>query len=80
MKRNWSSDPGFKAEVTEFGRARAANVAAQRANIAKAMKEGKTPSQEGVYNAQYVKAKGIEGQTPHQTIFKPSDPVDKRGA
>ena len=73
-----SSDPGFKAEVTAFGKARAANVAAQRANIAKAAAEGKTPSQDGVYNAQYVKAKGEKGQTPHQTIFKPSDPIDKR--
>lgn len=75
-----SSDPGFKAEVTEFGKARAANVAAQRANIAKATASGQTPSLEGVYNAQYVKAKGAagEGQSPHQTIFKPSVPIDKR--
>lgn len=75
-----SSDPGFKAEVTQFGQARAANVAAQRANIAKANAEGKTPSQEGVYNAHYVRAKGAgePGQTPHQTIFKPHLPIDKR--
>ncbi len=74
-----SSDPGFKAEVTEFGRARAANVAAQRANIAKAAASGELPSQDGVYNAQYVKAKGNEGGgTPHQTIFKPRPVIDKR--
>ena len=77
-----SADSGFKAEVTEFGKARAANVAAQRANIAKSMAEGKAPSQEGVYNAQYVKAKGVQGyggeHAPHQTIFKPSPPIDKR--
>jgi hypothetical protein len=74
-----SSDPGFKAEVTEFGKARAANVAAQRANIAKAMETGETPSQDGVYNAQYVKAKGEKGEehTPHQTIFRPQKPLDK---
>jgi len=73
-----SSDPGFKAEVTAFGKARAANVAAQRVNISKAAAEGHRPSQDGVYNAQYVKAKGEKGQTPHQTIFKPRDPIDKR--
>ena len=73
-----SSDPGFKAEVTAFGQARAANVAAQRANIAKAAAEGKKPSQDGVYNAQYVKAKGVEGHVSHQTVFKPRNPIDKR--
>jgi len=75
-----SSDPGFKAEVAEFGKARAANVAAQRNNIAEAMEKGETPSQDGVYNAQYVKSKGAadEGQTPHQTIFRPAMPIDKR--
>jgi len=47
-------------------------------NISKAAAEGHRPSQDGVYNAQYVKAKGEKGQTPHQTIFKPRDPIDKR--
>ncbi|MEP6342848.1 MAG: DUF6065 family protein [Maricaulaceae bacterium] len=73
-----SSDPGFKTEVEEFGKARAANVAAQRANIAKAKAEGHTPSQDGVYNAQYVKSKGAGGKVPHQTIFRPSKPIDTR--
>ncbi len=73
-----SSDPGFKAEVEAFGNARAANVAAQRANIAKSKNNDSTPSQEGVYNAQYVKSKSNKGHTPHQTIFKPKKPIDIR--
>ena len=75
-----SSDPGFKAEVSEFGRTRAANVAAARANITKAAKDGTMPSQAGAFNSQYVKAKGSgeEGQAPHQTIFKPQKPTDNR--
>jgi len=75
-----SSDPGFKAEVMAFGKARAANVAAARANIAKADATGEMPSQTGVYNAKYVRAKGTsaDGQKPHQTIFNPKPPSDKR--
>lgn len=75
-----SSDPGFKAEVAEFGKARAENVARQRANIVKAQETGQTPSQDGVWNAQYVKAKGDKNAShaPHQTIFKPQKPIDNR--
>jgi len=77
-----SSDPGFKAEVNEFGKARAANVKAARENILKAEGSGELPSQEGVFNAQYVRAKGADKNSkalaPHQTIFRPSDPIDKR--
>lgn len=75
-----SSDSGFAAEVNSFKQTRAANVAAQRANITEAEGSGELPSQEGVWNANYVKAKGDKGEksTPHQTIFRPSKPVDKR--
>ena len=77
-----SSDLGFKAEVTEFGKVRAANVKAAQANILKAEGSGELPSQEGVFNAQYVRAKGggdgADMLMPHQTIFRPSEPVDKQ--
>ena len=75
-----SSDLGFKAEVEQFGKARAANVDAQKINAAKAALAGEAPKPDGVWNAQYVKAKGAapsEGFTPHQTVFKPKPPVQK---
>lgn len=75
-----SSDPGFKAEVQAFGQARAANVAAQQRNAAKALQAGEVPKQDGVWNKQYVKAKGEaagEGFSPHQTVFKPKTPILK---
>lgn len=86
-----SSDPGFAAEVKAFGAARMANVAARNKNIQNqknqdphnsgAQCEAAMPSQSGVYNAQYVRAKGAqpaEGFAPHQTVFRPKMPSDKR--
>lgn len=76
-----ASDPGFKADVDAFGKARADNVAAQAKNAAKALETGEAPKPDGVWNAQYVRAKGEaagEGFAPHQTVFKPKAPEDKR--
>ncbi len=74
-----SKDPGFFAEVNEFGRARASNVQRQQADALRAQQTGETLTGEGVWNAQYVKAKAKEtgeGMEPHQTIFKPQIPID----
>lgn len=72
-----SDDPGFLAEVNAFGRARQANVAKQQADAAKAAATGKELTGEGVWNAQYVKAKGKQGtHAKHQTVFKPKPPKE----
>jgi len=74
-----AKDPGFFAEVNEFGRARAANVQRQQADALRAQQTGEVLTGEGVWNAQYVKAKAKDtgkGLTPHQTIFKPQKPLD----
>jgi len=74
-----SNDPGFLDEVNQFGQARAANVERQQADAARAQKTGEDLTGEGVWNAQYAKAKGKEpgeGLAPHQTIFNPQMPVD----
>lgn len=60
---NLSDDPGFLAEVNQFGQARQANIARQQANMQKAIKNDEslnpdTFSGEGVWNSQYVRAKG----------------------
>ena len=74
-----SNDPGFLDEVNQFGQARAANVERQQADAARAQMTGEALTGEGVWNAQYVKAKGKEpgeGLAPHQTIFNPQMPID----
>lgn len=86
-----ADDPGFAAEVAAFGKARQSNVAARNENVLTAQtrdnqnKSAVMPSQSGVYNAQYVKAKGVkaggktgQGYAPHQTVFRPKPPIDKR--
>ena len=76
-----SSDPGFQAEVEQFGQARTKNVEAQQINAANAALSGGPLSPKGVWNGQYVRAKGgasAEGFNPHQTVFKPKSPTDKR--
>ena len=75
---NLSDDPGFLAEVDAFGQARQANVAKQQADAARAAQTGEVLTGEGVWNAQYVKSKGKDGFTKHQTVFKPKDPKDTR--
>lgn len=75
-----ADDPGFLAEVNAFGKARQKNVQAQQANAAYAQETGEDMTTEGVWNAQYVRAKGGAevGFQQHQTIFKVNPPVDKR--
>ena len=75
------SDPGFLAEVEAFGQARQRNVAKQQEDARRAQQTGETLTGEGVWNAQYVRAKGKEGGgfAPHQTVFKPPLPKDLRG-
>jgi hypothetical protein len=73
-----ADDPGFLAEVDAFGQARQANVAKQQADAVRATQTGEVLTGEGVWNAQYVKAKGKDGFTKHQTVFKPKDPKDTR--
>ena len=76
-----ASDAGFKAEVEAFGQARKANVAAQKENALKALERGEAPTTDGVWNAQYVRAKGEakgESFAPHQTVFKPKPATDTR--
>lgn len=73
------SDPGFLAEVNQFGKARQQNVAKQQADAAKWQATGEKPKGEGVWNAQYVKAgrskeDGQKTYTRHQTIFKCKPP------
>lgn len=72
-------DSGFYKEVNDFGKARQANVAKQQMDAARAQETGEALTGEGVWNAQYVKAKGKAGAgSRHQTVFKPKPPVDKR--
>lgn len=76
-----AADPGFAAEVAAFGQARADNVTTQQSNALRAARTGEALSSDGVWNGQYVKAKGGEadaGYSPHQTVFKPKAPIDKR--
>ena len=75
-----ASDQGFMAEVEAFGRARQQNVAKQQADARRAQETGEQLTGDGVWNAQYVRAKGNKegGFAPHQTIFKPSFPKDDR--
>ncbi len=73
-------DPAFMGEVEEWGRARARNVEKQKSDIANWHAGGDKPTGEGVWNSQYVRAKGNnqDGFEPHQTVFKLSMPIDKR--
>lgn len=76
-----NNDPGFAREVQAFGQARQANVAKQQENARRAALTGEEISADGVWNAQYVKARGktedgTGGMLPHQTIFKPGAPID----
>ena len=75
-----ADDPGFLQEVNEFGRARQANVAKQQTQAREAAISGKALTGEGVWNAQYVKARGTseDGYQPHQTIFQCAKPIDIR--
>lgn len=71
-----SSDPEFLAEVNQFGQARSQNVQKAQADIVAWLEGGEKPSGEGVWNSQYVRAKGQgeDGFENHQTIFRPSPP------
>ncbi len=78
---NLTDDPGFLGEVNKWGAQRQANVAKQKADAAKWQATGEKPTGDGVWNSQYVRAKGKEGAEgfqPHQTIFKCAGPIDKR--
>jgi len=81
LEIDWlANDPGFMEEVNAFGKARAQNVAKQQADARRAAETGEELTGEGVWNAQYVKAKGKEGGgfAKHQTVFKCKDPKDVR--
>lgn len=73
-------DPGFLSEVNAWGRKRQENVAKQEADAAHWLDTGDEPTGEGVWNSQYVQAKGksAPGYQPHQTVFSCAQPVDKR--
>ena len=73
-------DLGFTAEVEEWSKARAKNVQKQQSDVADWQAGGDAPTGEGVWNSQYVRAKGSnkDGFEHHQTIFKLAKPVDKR--
>jgi hypothetical protein len=75
-----ASDPGFKAEVEAWGQARSKNVEKAREDVAEWLAGGAEPAGDGVWNRQYVHAKGAakDGFAPHQTIFRPKTPVDRR--
>lgn len=75
-----ASDPGFRAEVEAWGKTRADNLAKARSDVADWLSGGAEPTGDGVWNQQYVKAKGGEGEgfAPHQTIFRPKPPTDRR--
>ncbi|MEM9740158.1 MAG: DUF6065 family protein [Pseudomonadota bacterium] len=75
-----ASDPGFRAEVEAWGKARASNVAKAESDVAEWLSGGAEPTGDGVWNQQYVRAQGAEGAgyAPHQTIFKPRRPEDRR--
>lgn len=75
-------DPAFMGEVEEWGRARARNVEKQKSDVAKWQAGGDQPKGEGVWNSQYVRAKGNsqDGFERHQTVFKLSEPIDRRGS
>jgi hypothetical protein len=78
--RNLADDPGFLAEVNAWGARRQENVTKQAADAALWMETGEKPTGKGVWNSQYVRAKGkgAEGFQPHQTVFSCAPPVDKR--
>lgn len=73
-------DPGFLGEVNAWGQTRQANVAKQQADAAHWVETGEKPTGEGVWNEQYVAAKGkaAEGFQPHQTVFSCNPAIDKR--
>ena len=73
-----NNDPGFAREMAEFGKARQANIAKQQNDAARAKETGEALTGDGVWNAQYVKAKGEDqgSAVPHQTIFRPGDIID----
>jgi len=75
-----ADDPAFLDEVNQWGRARAQNVQKAQADIAAWLDGGEAPTGEGVWNSQYVKAKGgsENGFEPHQTVFRPKAPKDLR--
>ncbi|MGB0907638.1 MAG: DUF6065 family protein [Maricaulaceae bacterium] len=72
-----ANDPGFAADVKNFGVARKKNVETQQENAVSATTSNTLPTTEGVWNAQYVKAKSAlpdNGYVPHQTVFRPKKP------
>lgn len=75
-----SSDPAFLTEVNQWGQARAKNVQKAQADVAAWLDGGAEPDGDGVWNSQYVRAKGNneDGFEPHQTVFRPKPPVDNR--
>lgn len=77
---NLADDPGFMAEVNAFGAKRQENVAKQQEETKAWLETGKKPSGKGVWNSQYVRAKGTakEGFAPHQTVFSCAKPQDRR--
>lgn len=75
-----TADPAFTREVEAWGQARARNVQKAEADVAAWLAGGARPTGDGVWNQQYVRARGgkEEGFAPHQTVFRPAEPVDKR--
>ncbi len=76
-----AEDPAFLDEVNQWGVARQQNVAKQQQDAQKWIETGERPSGDGVWNAQYVRSKSRDpaaGFLPHQTVFKPQEPVDHR--
>jgi hypothetical protein len=78
---NLDSDPAFLNQVNQWGTQRQANVSAQQQEAARWQRTGEKPTGEGVWNSQYVRARGREGGegfAPHQTAFRCQDPEDHR--
>ena len=73
-------DPEFLSEVQAWGKIRQQNSAKQRKDVENWLEGGEKPKGEGVWNSQYVRAKARseDGYLPHQTVFRCSDPKDKR--
>ncbi|MEM7768140.1 MAG: DUF6065 family protein [Pseudomonadota bacterium] len=76
-----TDDPAFTRAVEAFGQARARNAQKAQADVTAWLAGGAKPTGDGVWNQQYVKAKGSgePGFAPHQTVFHLKDPEDKRG-
>ena len=76
-----AEDSAFHEEVNQWGEQRQQNVSKQQEDANRWMQTGERPTGEGVWNSQYVRSKNKEsdeGFIPHQTVFKPAKPADKR--